>query len=335
MILVSGGTGMVGAHLLFACAQKKLPIRALFRRKESLQKIETLFKILAPDHPEYFSKIEWVQNEINDLLGLEAAFVGVKQVYHCAAKISFAQFHQNKLLKTNIDGTANMVNLSLKYKVEKFAYVSSIAALGAEQTIPLVNENDFWNSDLNHTTYAYSKYGAELEVWRASQEGLPVVIINPGIILGSHFWERSSGTLISKIAQGLRFYPTGNAAVVALEDVVNIIVLLMESDHQNERYILVSENISYKDLLSKIATVLGKKAPSIPLSKFLLYSFYIMDKTLYALGLKKSFLSQALIGSLCSEQKYDGSKIEKTLPYTYQKTDVTLKQISKDYKLYY
>jgi len=332
MILVSGATGMVGSHVLFACAQKNLPLIALYRREESVQKIEQLFKTLAPKHPEYFSRIRWEQVELNDIIGLDSLFKHVKQVYHCAAKISFAQFQQEKLNKTNIEGTANMVNLALKYQVDKFAYVSSIAALGVEQTIPLVNEDHHWNSDQNHTTYAHSKYGAELEVWRASQEGLNVVIVNPGLILGSHFWERSSGTLIRRIAKGLRFYPIGSVGIVALEDVVNPLILLMESNIKNERFILVSENLKYKDLLGKIAKSLNKKPPKFPLTKGLLYTLYVLDKILYALGIKKSFLSQAFVQSLCSHQKYDGSKIEKKLAFSYQDTKITLEKISKDYK---
>ncbi|MDA8948117.1 NAD-dependent epimerase/dehydratase family protein [Flavobacteriaceae bacterium] len=334
MILVTGGTGMVGAHVLFACAKKKLPTLALFRTKKHIQKVEAFFKLLAPENPEYFKLIEWQEADLTEVTKLDKLFTKATVVYHCAAKVSHAQYHTEKLIKTNIEGTANAVNFALKHKVKKFAFVSSIASLGVEATVPFVNEDHLWNSGELHTPYAYSKYGAELEVWRGSQEGLDVVIVNPGIILGSHFWNRSSGTLIKRVAKGMLFYPTGNAGIVAIEDVVNVLIKLMESSIKNERFILVSENLKYKELIEKIALGLNSKKPKFALTNCLLYLLYILDKIAHAIGLKKSFLNRATIESLCSQQQYDGSKIMRTLDFTYQDSKLTFKKISENFKAY-
>lgn len=335
MILVTGGTGMVGAHLLLACAKKNLPTLAIFRTKKHQQKVVNLFNILAPQNPDYFEKIQWHEANINDVVKLEEVFAKATIVYHCAAKISYAQYHSEKLIKTNIEGTANTINLALKYKIKKFVFVSSIASLGVEASVPFVNEDNLWNSNKLHTPYAYSKYGAELEVWRGSQEGLDVVIVNPGIILGSHFWESSSGALTKKVAKGMLFYPTGNAGIVAIEDVINVLSKLMESSVKNKRFILVSKNLKYKELIEKIAAGVNSKKPKIALSKTLLYLLYILDKTAYAIGLKKSFFNRATIESLCSQQQYDGSKIEREIDFTYQDSELTLKKISQDFKVYF
>ena len=180
MILVTGGTGMVGAHLLLACVKNNFPVRALYRSASRLQEVADFFSHNFPDQPTYFEQIQWHQTDLNDIVNLEKAFDNIDQIYHCAAKVSFASYHSEKLIKTNREGTANLVNLAVKYKVKKMAYVSSIAALGVEPTVKKVNEDFSWNPSLLHTPYAYSKYGAELEVWRGSQEGLEVVIVNPG-----------------------------------------------------------------------------------------------------------------------------------------------------------
>jgi dihydroflavonol-4-reductase len=335
MILVTGGTGMVGAHVLLACVKENSSVIALYREESKIQKVAQLFKIKAPNHRDYFDKIQWFQSDLNDLVNLEEIVEKTTHIYHCAAKVSFAQHHSQKLLKTNIEGTANLVNLAIKYKVKKFAFVSSIAALGVESTVNLVNEEHLWNSDELHTPYAYSKYGAELEVWRGSQEGLDVVIVNPGLILGSHFWKQSSGALIGRIAKGMAFYPTGNAAVVALDDVVSVLYKLMNSSIKNERFILVSKNMSYKNLIEKLAEQLGVNSPKIPLSKFLLYLLFLMDRIAHVFGLKKPFLNLATIKSLSSTQKYDGNKIEKRLDFTYQDLTQTFFQTTQDYKSNY
>ena len=331
MILVTGGTGMVGSHILLECVKKNEPIRAIYRRDESLKHIKSLFKKSFPENINLFKSIEWIKTDLNDLVGLDIAFKGVQYVYHCAAKVSLVQFHEKKLLKTNIEGTANIVNLCIKHKIKKLGYVSSIASLGAEKNVKVVNENHPWSSGQNHTPYAYSKYNAELEIWRASQEGINVVIINPGVILGAHFWHRGSGAIFEKVNKGLKYYSTGNTPIVCLNDVVDVLIILMDSSIKNERFILVSENLKQKTLLDKIALAFKTKKPSFRLSKGILYILLVIDKTLNFFGLRKSYLSFALIDSICNDQKYDGSKILNKINFNYRKTDVIINQIVKNY----
>ena len=222
MILVTGGTGIVGAHLLLKCVKQNTKVVATYRREEGLKKIKTLFENLSPNHLKHFNTIEWIKAPLNDITLLNNAFKNIDYVYHCAAKVTLADSNAEKLMKSNVEGTANIVNASIKHKIKKLVYVSSIAAIGAEKKIATIDEDASWNSDQNHTAYSYSKYGAELEVWRGSQEGLNVVIINPGVILAGELWERSTATLFRDVANGMRFYPTGSTAVVAVEDVVNL-----------------------------------------------------------------------------------------------------------------
>ena len=90
MILVTGGTGMIGAHLLLACAKDKLSTLALYRWESSIKKVAEFFKVMAPKNPEYFDSIQWHQSDLTDLVQLEKIFPNVTEVYHCAAKVSFA-----------------------------------------------------------------------------------------------------------------------------------------------------------------------------------------------------------------------------------------------------
>ncbi|MBT7653902.1 MAG: NAD-dependent epimerase/dehydratase family protein [Flavobacteriaceae bacterium] len=332
MILVTGGTGIVGAHLLLKCVKQNSKVVATYRREEGLKKIKTLFEKQSPDYLKYFKTIEWIKAPLNDLTLLNNAFKNIDYVYHCAAKVTLADSNAEKLMKSNAEGTANIVNASIKHKIKKLVYVSSIAAIGAEKYITTVDEDSSWNSDQNHTAYAYSKYGAELEVWRGSQEGLNVVIVNPGIILAGELWERSTASLFRDVAKGIRFYPTGSAAVVAVEDVVNVLMKLMKSDVLNERFILVAENISQKELLSKIATSIGIKPPNIPLRKWFLYCAFVFEKILKIIGIRKNFLSIALIETLTSNQKYEGSKICGAINFHYTNIDETIKRIGTSYK---
>jgi len=332
MILITGGTGIVGAHLLLKCVKQNTKVVATYRREESLKKIKTLFANLSPNHLKHFNTIEWIKAPLNDLTLLNNAFKNIDFVYHCAAKVTLADSRVEKLMKSNVEGTANIVNASIKHKIKKLVYVSSIAAIGAEKNIVTIDEDASWNSDQNHTAYAYSKYGAELEVWRGSQEGLNVVIVNPGVILAGELWGRSTATLFRDVANGLRFYPIGSTAVVDVEDVVNVLMKLMKSDILNERFILVAKNISQKELLSKIGASIGIKPPNIPLKKWFLYCAFVFEKILKIMGIRKNFLSLALIKTLTNDQKYDGSKVCEAIDFHYSDIDETIKRIGTSFR---
>ena len=79
MILVTGGTGMIGTHVLLACAKDKLDTLALYRWKSSIDKVADFFKLMAPKNPEYFNSIQWHQSDLNDLVQLEKIFPNVTE----------------------------------------------------------------------------------------------------------------------------------------------------------------------------------------------------------------------------------------------------------------
>lgn len=187
MILVTGGTGLVGAHLLAALSKEHNTIRATHRGNSNLDAVKKVFSYYFDDITPYFSKIEWVEANIIDTTSLEPAFVNVEYVYHCAAMISMNPKAYRAMRKANIDGTANVVNFSIAQNVKKFCYVSSIAAVGRPMNGGLIDESCEWNIETSNYGYAITKYGAEMEVWRGTQEGLDAVIVNPGIILGAGF----------------------------------------------------------------------------------------------------------------------------------------------------
>lgn len=198
MILVTGATGLVGAHLLLKLSEDDSKIRAIYRNSKQIEKTKVLFDQNAKSH--LFSKIEWTKADILDISSLEIAFQNIEFVYHCAAKISFSPNDEKALRKVNIEGTANIVNFCIDKKVKKLCHVSSIAALGnLAQNETVITETTEWNPEKLHSDYGISKYGAEMEVWRGFQEGLEVVIVNPGIIFGTGFWNQGSGKFFTTI----------------------------------------------------------------------------------------------------------------------------------------
>lgn len=321
---------MVGAHLLLHLLQNKEAVRAIYRTPAALEKTKTLFR--EENQSLLFEKIEWVQADILDIPSLEKAFKGITHVYHCAAFISFDPNDEAQLRKTNIEGTANMVNCAIDFEVEKFCYVSSIAALGdTREGENIITEETEWNPEKNHGDYALSKFGAETEVWRASQEGLKVVVVNPGVIFGKGFYESGSNELLRKIKNGFPFYSKGSTGITSVQDVVTVMTQLMKSDSSSERFTVVSENMNLQELLFILADNLHKKRPYIYARPSITSLAWRMDWLLSKLFFRKRTFTRATAKSSHSTDIYDNSKIITKLNYTFQPMKECLAIVSQAY----
>ena len=305
MILVTGATGFLGRNLILSLSEKKDNIIGQFRREKKLDETRNFF--IANNKEENFNKIIWKKADITNFSEVHSLFDKVDEVYHCAAYVSMALFKTNYLNLVNITGTTFVVDNCINKKIKKLCFVSSIAAIG-ESANEDITENTEWNPEIEKTPYSYSKHGSEMEVWRASQEGVPVVIINPGIIIGNNL----NNSQVQKIIKNkFNFYTSGVSGFVTVEDVVKATIGLMEANIKNERFILVSENISFKDFVSHISK--KNKNYSINMPKSILYLIWFVESFFSHLKLKNKFLTRALIKSLYGKCYYNGKKIKKYL----------------------
>lgn len=313
MILVTGGTGLVGSHLLLRLVTSGRRPRATYRDENKIALTQKVFAYYRDDYQTLFEKIEWVQCDILDIPALEKTFKGVSKVYHAAAFISFEPKDYQKLLKINIEGTANIVNLCIANQIEKLCYVSSIAAIGDSVGDIPVTESNEWNS-VSTSGYAVSKYAAEMEVWRGSQEGIPVVIVNPGVILGPGFWKSGSGLFFYAAWKESKYYLPNGTGFVSVNDVVGAMMRLMASQIQNERFILVNENWTYQHLSQVLANGLQKKAPQKELDKWMLDVLWRIDWLKSNVTGSRRKLSKSAAKMLGKHQIYDNSKIKELAP---------------------
>lgn len=331
MILVTGATGLVGAHLLFALLQKHNTVRATHRASSDLQAVKKVFSFYTDDVETLYKKIEWIEANIIELPALLLAFKDVNTVYHCAAFISLNPKKYYGLTKTNVEGTANVVNLCLKNKVEKLCYVSSIATLGSTLNGKPITEETHWNPEENNNVYSITKYGAEMEVWRGMREGLNSVIVNPGVILGEGFWNSSSGIIFKIAARGMKYYTTGSSGFVDVRDVVSTMIQLVESDRSNQRYLLVAANLSYLDLFTRLSISFGKKPPSKAIGKNTMLLLSKLDAILSFLFRRKRKLLKSMVHSMYNISNYNALKITTQLDFQYTPIDETLSRVVKNY----
>lgn len=262
MILVTGGTGLLGSHLLLELARTGKKTRALKRKGSNLDRVRKVFSYYDANPDELLKNIEWFEGDLLDFGSVEDALDGILEIYHAGAVVSFFPSDHKAMLKVNIDGTANLINLSLDKKIEKFCYVSSVATLGRADNDGLTDESTYWKNSKKNSQYAISKYGAEREVWRGMEEGLNALIVNPSVILGPGFWNDNSG-LFRLVWQGLKYYTRGVNGYVDVRDVVTAMITLMDQNTFGERFVVSAENLSYQQLFSMMAKHLGKPAPSV------------------------------------------------------------------------
>jgi nucleoside-diphosphate-sugar epimerase len=331
MILVTGGTGLVGSHLVYELAKANQKVRAIYRRAHKLDAVKHVFRYYSEDWETLYNSIEWIEADITDIPKLQDAFIDVTHVYHCAAFISFEPEKYRTLRKINIGGTANIVNLCISHKVKKLCYVSSVAAIGSS-TNPetAITEATSWNPEADNSVYAITKYGAELEVWRGTQEGLDAVVINPGIILGPGFWNGGgSGSLFKQLYKGQNYYTKGGSAYVDVYDVVSSMLQLMQSDIKNEGFIVVAENLMFKEFNLKMSKALGiKKAPKL-IKSWQLQIAWRLDWLNHKLFGKRRKLSKQLAKTINSTTKHDNSKVKTALNFEFTPIDASIDKVSE------
>lgn len=320
MILVTGGTGFLGSAVIKRLVEKGNAVIALKRNSSNI-----------PENLRASSLIEWVDADITDYFALSDIFDRVTEVYHCAAKISYQKRDAEQMLHVNIEGTQHIVNLALEHGA-RLLHVSSIAALGSNKMGRPVDEKDKWEYDVNMSNYSLSKYKSELEVWRGITEGLDAVIVNPSVIMGVNSAKSGSAVIFELVQKGIKIYPPGSIGIVDVDDVADIMILLMSrKDITAQRYVLNSENISNKQLLAQVASLLGKKAPTVAAKPFMLQIAWRLAKLIAVIQGKQPTLTKESAHAAATKLAYSNAKIVRELDYTFKPIRQTLQEIANTY----
>lgn len=258
MNLVTGATGLVGSYLVKHLLKNGEPVRALKRSTSHTALLG-----------EFANQVEWIEGDILDITSLLEAMQGVTKVYHCAAVISFIPSEAHHMIKVNVEGTANVMNAALASQVQKVLHVSSTAAFGVAPYGKVIDEH-FSDANINKSfAYYRSKQYGEREAWRASEEGLDVVIVCPSTVLGAGWWNTAPNSLFAEVYRGLKFYTTATNGFVDVRDTVVCMHRLMHSDVKAEKFIVSAENVSFQDIIWQIADELQVKRPGIEAGNFL------------------------------------------------------------------
>lgn len=325
MIFVTGGTGLVGSHILLKLSQSNISFKALKRESSSLNICKDVFTYYNAES--HFNNIRWINGDLNDIPSLEEGMKNCTKVIHAAAIVSFHKEDKKIMRKINIEGTANIVNVAISAGIEKLSYISSIAALGRNTTSDIVDENCQFKISKKENKYSLSKYYAEQEVWRSAQEGLDVVILNPSVILGPGDGTKGSSQIFQKIYDGLQYYTSGATGYVDVTDVAACAIKLLQSDIKNERFIINGENLKFKELFDMIAKRFNKKKPTIKITPLMKELAWRMSFLWSFITGKKTFITKETANSAMKNSSYSTKKIEDAISFKF----VPIKESVKKY----
>ncbi len=322
MVLVTGGTGFLGAYIIKELVERGQVVRAIRHHSAA--------PFFLP--PPVAEKVEWVAGDILDPVGMEEAMEGVGAVIHAAAKVSFAGKDRKELIHINIEGTANVVNAALTKNIRRFIHVSSVAALGRTANGERVTEEKKWEDSRLNTTYSVSKYYAEMEVWRGIGEGLPAVIVNPSTLLGYGDWNETSCAIFRNVYNEFPWYTEGVNGFVDVSDAARAIAALLESDVVGQRFILNGDNWTFRKLFVTIAERLGKKQPTREATPFLAGAAWRVEKIKSLFTGRRSLLTRESSRVAQSKTFFENGKILRQLPgFSFTPLEQTIRDACRDY----
>lgn len=321
----------MGAHLLFRLTSKGTKVRAVYRKVSDRGIVSHIFSYYTDEVQPLLDRIAWVEADLLDIPSVEEAMSDIKEVYHCAALVSFAPADENRLMDINPTTTANVVNVALEAGIRKLVYVSSVAALGRSSHQKEMSESSQWVESKHNSAYAKSKYLAELEVWRAIEEGLNAVIVNPSIILGPGKWKEGSAALFGTIGGGFKFYTEGVNAYVDVRDVVTIMEALMKSEISGQRFVLAAENMTYHQVFQEIAQALGVKEPSVEAQPWMGELVWRLEKLKTLFGGNPK-VTRETARTARQMNRYDNARVKEALNYEFRPVGESIRDFAKFYR---
>lgn len=318
MILVTGASGFIGQHLVRYLSAKGKRVRALYNQHPPSAEMKQL------------QGVEWVQCDLLDIYDVAEVMKGIAEIYHCAARVSFHPDDHGAMLHFNTEATANVVNEAVETGVRKMVHVSSIASLGRNAITKEITEEEQWEESRYNSKYALSKHMAEMEVWRGMAEGLHAVVVNPGLVLGEGDWDTGTGRFMTIVSKEFPYYSGGVNGWVDVLDLVRVMYELMESDIEEERFIVCAGSFAYKDVFTKMALALGKKPPHIKAGSFmtgLIWRLNWLKKKLFG---GEVTITKETARNAQKQSIYNNSKLFKYLPgFAYTRLEETVERMAK------
>jgi dihydroflavonol-4-reductase len=305
LILVTGGSGFLGSAVVRALLQRGCRVRLLVRNASPVANFEGL-------------NCETVNGDLVDEPSLKIALKGVRFLFHVAADYRLWVRDPSTMLRVNVGGTRNVMRQALAAGVERIVYTSSVAALKVAGAAGPVDETASLAPEEAIGTYKLSKTLAEQAVQdMVQQDHLPAIIVNPTTPIGPRdIRPTPTGRMLVDAARGRipAFVDTGlNFAHV--DDIAEGHVLAFEHGRIGERYILGGQNLSLRELLDAVASLSGRRPPTIKLPRWPLFPVAFAAEMLASVTGKEPLLTRDALRMSRHRMFFTSQKAEQELGY--------------------
>jgi dihydroflavonol-4-reductase len=312
--LVTGATGFIGSMVVRELLKDDVDVRVTVRKDSNTRNIDGL-------------DVEKVYGDTRDGASMRAALKGCDTLYHVAAYFAHWSLNKNLFYEVNVEGTKTVLREALAQGLAKVVYTSTSNTIGSHGAGNFVNEEAQFNAWKTGDHYAISKYLAEIEAKKICEQGLPMVIVNPTLVIGVRDSKPTpSGKLILDIVnREMPGYIDGAINIIDVQDVARGHLLAARKGRIGERYILGNENVTVGDFFRLVAETACVKPPKLKLPyRVALLLGYVFD--IQARITKQTpvvSLSQVRIGNM--GEHFDNSKAVNELGLTLTPIGITVK----------
>ena len=273
-VLVTGANGFLGSWLTHRLLQEGHSVSALVRKKSDLSELADI-------------KPDFIYGDVTNFESLKIAFKNQDVIFHLAGLVAYSKKDRSLMDLVNVQGTANVIQACSDLKISQLLHLSSVVAIGAQLAPVSMTEDSVYN--LHHLNLGYfetKKAAEDLVLTAVKEKKIQAICVNPSTIYGFRDAKKGSRKTQVKVAQGkFPFYTSGGVNVVAVEDVIEGILLALKHGKNGERYILSSENMHIKELFEKISYFAGVKPPSLKIPNIALHGLGMIGDTLNSLGI--------------------------------------------------
>lgn len=251
-VLVTGGTGFVGSHVVRRLCAEGFTVRVLARPTSPLFLLDSL-------------PVEVVRGDLLDSESLRKAVAGCETVFHVAADYRLWARDPQELFRNNVEGTERILAAARAAGVGRVVYTSTVGTIGFHANGTPATETDFPEPAALVGAYKRSKFLAEQVALRYAREGFPVVIVNPSAPVGEGD-RRPTDTgkiILDFINRKMPAYLDTGLNLSDVRDVAEGHLLALRRGQPGERYILGGENMDFKKILDALAQITGIPAPRL------------------------------------------------------------------------
>ncbi len=315
-ILVTGGTGFVGSHLVRRLSKTDHEINCLARRGSAHGELRKLGAHI-------------VFGDVLDRASLLNGMAGCDLVVNLANVYEMWSPDGSVYYKVNVGGTRNVMECALESGARKVVHVSTAGVYGRPRDCPFTEESEAGPERFSE--YSRSKYEGDLIAWRLFEtEGLPLVVVYPGAVLGPGD-TKPTGKYIGDLARGRMPATVFNEVVmtyVDVRDVAEAVLLAAEKDGNiGEKYLVGGRRLSFEELNSLIADISGVPTPALRLPDRLVFITAAALTAVSSITKKPPPWGMSLDQARMARAgfQFDGSKAERELGLEYRPIEVSVR----------